>query len=136
MSKVTVAEMAAHVAQLCETHGIVVEAHSRGGRAFRRERRMKIRPVKSAASYAVALHEVGHILGRRQSQTRLCSEAGAWMWAREHALVWLPVMEQKQRASLASYLRWATRRYKHVSLPKPEDPFWTLLGQAAPEESA
>lgn len=136
MSRVTVAQMAAHVAHLCEMHEIVVEGHSRGGRAFRKERRVKIRPVKSAATYAVALHEVGHILGPWQSQTRLCSEAGAWIWAREHALVWTPTMEQKQRACLASYLRWATRRSNHVSLPKANHPFWTLLGQPAQEVSS
>ncbi|GLR77503.1 hypothetical protein TSO5_26130 [Azospirillum sp. TSO5] len=136
MSRVTVAQMAAHIAHLCETHEIVIEGHSRGGRAFRKERRVKIRPVKSAATYAVALHEVGHILGPWQSQTRLCSEAGAWMWAKEHALLWTPVMEQKLRACLASYMHWATRRSNHVSMPEPEHPFWALLGQPAPEASS
>jgi hypothetical protein len=59
-------------------------------------------PIRSAITYATALHEIGHILGPNQdspnSHTR---ERWAWQWARENALVWTGAME-----------RYATRALK------------------------
>mgnify|MGYP007079508835 CR=1 FL=1 len=50
-----------HVRELCLTHRITVISH-RSGRAWRKRRVIGIRPVKSSVTYAVALHEIGHIL--------------------------------------------------------------------------
>jgi hypothetical protein len=42
--------------------------------------------IRSAISYATALHEVGHFLGRHQrSRSRLVRERWAWVWARRNA---------------------------------------------------
>jgi hypothetical protein len=44
-------------------------------------------PIRSAISYATALHEIGHILGRYQDSRRsLVRERWAWQWARETLL--------------------------------------------------
>jgi hypothetical protein len=59
-------------------------------------------PVRSAVSYAVALHEIGHIKGRNQkSRNEIVRERAAWQWARDNALVWTPEMERRAAEALA-----------------------------------
>ena len=60
-------DYAAHIARICKIEDIEVRSHSSGGRAWRKKRLIAIRPVKSAVTYAIALHEIGHILGPRQN---------------------------------------------------------------------
>jgi hypothetical protein len=115
----------AHIARICKIEDITVENHSRGGRAYRRERRIKIRPVKSAITYAVALHEIGHILGPRQCGTRLDKEVGAWEWAQEHALEWTDTMTAKMRDCLQSYLR-KVKRSPHMRQPHADHPIFRM----------
>jgi hypothetical protein len=63
-----------------------------------------IMPIRSAISYATALHEIGHILGRHQrSPDTLVRERWAWRWAKENALIWTPAMEKHCSVSLAWY---------------------------------
>jgi hypothetical protein len=119
--------MRRHVETICRDEGIRVLPHSRGGRASREHRIIAIRPVKSAITYAVALHELGHVLGPWQSQPRLHAEAGAWKWAKEVAHVWTPVMEEKMSRSLHTYVLWAERR-RGVKMPDEGHEFWALLG--------
>jgi hypothetical protein len=45
--------------------------------------------IRSAVSYATALHELGHCLGRYQaSRSVMTVERWAWRWAKENALIW------------------------------------------------
>ncbi len=118
-------DYAAHITRLCKIEDIAVESHSRGGRAYRRDRRIKIRPVKSAITYAIALHEIGHILGPRQSGTRLDKEVGAWEWAQEHALEWTDAMTGKMRDCLQSYLR-KVKRSPHMRQPYAGHPIFGM----------
>ena len=61
-------------------------------------------PIRSAITYATALHELGHILGRYQNSRRqLVRERWAWQWARDNALIWTPTMEKVARASTTWY---------------------------------
>jgi hypothetical protein len=63
-----------------------------------------IPPIKSSVSYAVALHEIGHICGRhRASRYRMVRERDAWSWAKTNALGWTETMERHRDASLAWY---------------------------------
>ena len=121
-------DMRLHVATICRDEGIRVLPHSRGGRASKDHRIIAIRPVKSAITYAVALHELGHVLGPWQSLPRLYAEAGAWKWAKEVAGIWTPVMEEKMSRSLHSYVLWAERRAPRIKLPEDGHEFWMLLG--------
>jgi hypothetical protein len=98
-----------HIARVCKIEDITVESHSTGGRAYRRQRRIKIRPVKTSITYAVALHEIGHILGPRQNGTRLDKEVGAWEWAQANAFEWTDSMTAKMQSCLRSYLAKAAR---------------------------
>lgn len=118
-----IAVFAGHVEFLLTTHSIAVEWRATsGGRAWRRNRKVRIAPIKTAISYAVALHEIGHVLGRNPP-ARLDKEAAAWDWARKHALTWTPVMEKKMQRCLDSYARWAKRRHGVV---KHSDAFESL----------
>jgi hypothetical protein len=150
--RITGATMAAHVAQLVEQHDVEVVAHARGGRSWRKARRIAIRPVKTTVTYSTALHELGHVLGPWQTGGRLEAEAGAWRWALDNALpgTVTPVFHLDVRRSLASYARWAAIRngwdLTHdrnglpvidvtgpvkpgaPKLPADDHPFWQLLG--------
>jgi hypothetical protein len=100
---------AQHVERIIASHGLTVTAHSRGGRANRRRKTIAIRPVKTAITYAVALHELGHVLGKSAAH-RLDREANAWKWAKENAIEWTGPMETKMRACLLSYQQWQSRK--------------------------
>lgn len=112
--------------RICKIEDIQVESHSRGGRAYRRKRLIKIRPVKSEITYAIALHEIGHILGKRQSGTRLDKEVGAWEWAIEHAHRWTLPMTRTMRRCLQSYKDAAESRPRWRK-PDADHPIHAML---------
>lgn len=102
--------MADHIEQIANYNGIaVVYKENCAARGWRKARRIRIRPVRTANTYAIALHEIGHVLGRRQSQTRLYAEIGAWEWAKNNAGFWSSVMTSKMRRCLDSYVQWSKR---------------------------
>jgi hypothetical protein len=105
--KVSIAAMHEHVATLIEQHEIAAYRVDRPTRAQSLGKfcwEIHIAPVKSAISYAVALHEIGHLLGRHQESRKvMVRERWAWIWARQHALAWTPAMERQARESLEWY---------------------------------
>jgi hypothetical protein len=135
----TTQQMQQHVERLAAENGITVGSHSSGGRAWRRSRIICIRPVKSACTYAIALHELGHILGPDQSKTRMLKEAGAWKWAIDNRLK-LSASQRRtwdavQQRCLQSYHRKAVRKHARgvvnaPTMPDPSHHFWTLAGVA------
>lgn len=113
MVGVTVAELHQHILELCLKHGVTVQWRtSNRGTAYRKERRVSIPLVRSARTYALALHELGHVLGQ-QSGRRLDQEVQAWQWAKANALVWTFDMQDKLRSCLLSYVKWAERRQRN-----------------------
>ena len=125
--------MAFHIIVLTVKNGITVGKHSSGGRAWRKAKYIKIRPVLSSITYAVALHEIGHILGPEQNKSCLYSEAGAWKWAKENALVWTAPMEKTMKKSLGTYYDWAVNKWERgvknrPTIPENEHYFWKFLG--------
>ena len=101
----------AHIFLIASENNIEIAGHSSGGRAYRRSRRVKIRPVKSPVTYAVALHEFGHVLGRNSGR-RVDKEVQAWEWAKANALVWTRRMNDTKRDALQSYVKWAERKQR------------------------
>lgn len=89
-------------------------------------------PIKTDTQYAVALHELGHVVSPRQvpitssdtvalsgaehtglsargalSAAYLFNELDAWQWAREHAIEWTEEMTAEEQRCLRSYAgRW------------------------------
>lgn len=120
--KATVRQMAEHVDALLARHGIVVEWREAGakGTAYPTKRLVKISPVKTAISYAVALHEIGHVQTWKRRHSRLASEIAAWGWARENALCWTAVMNRCQERCMGSYMGWAaTKLNRGVNIVVP-----------------
>ena len=106
-----VSEMAAHVWQIADENLVTVGSHSSGGAAYRKSRVITIRPVKSIVTYAIALHELGHVLGR-QSGIRLEREGDAWQWAIDNALPDALTARFYAEANrcLSGYVEWVRRR--------------------------
>ena len=109
---VTVAQMRAHIRQLCAANRIEINYGRHASASYLSDRNhgavlapeIWIRPVRSPRAYAVALHEIGHILGRHQlSGVALTRERWAWDSARRNALQWTPAMERQARWCLESY---------------------------------
>lgn len=121
-------QMAAHVELLAEQIGVTINTSSAGGRAVIQDRVIEIRPVRSPITYAIALHELGHIaIGHRSMKIgRLAEEGEAWAWARDNALVWTDTMDAKARKCVTSYFRSYDRpsRRNRTRWPEPNDPVW------------
>lgn len=88
--------------------------------------------MKSRVSYAIALHEIGHILGPWQNGTTLEREAGAWKWARENALVWSKVMDRTMHKGMRSYLELAIEESQNLfkrplKIPERDHYFWQCV---------
>lgn len=106
-----------HIEQLCRKHGIRWQrdcsrpSQSRGVVDPAHEiAEIHTPPIRSAISYAAALHEVGHVLGQHQhSQRIMVREGWAWRWARAHAMIWTPRMEHSRQEALAWYAPRAAR---------------------------
>jgi hypothetical protein len=108
-----VEQMQNHIASLCEANEIVYqfndgkEPDAAWGSYYLRE--IEIPPITDECSYATALHEVGHILGRYQlSEVILVRERWAWKWAKRSALDWTGAMERRAGRSL-KYYEWNPR---------------------------
>lgn len=59
--------------------------------------------------YAVALHEIGHVVLKHRASwfdsiQRVQSEAEAWEWARAEAHWWMPAMQEVAAVAFSTYL--------------------------------
>ena len=126
--------MDSHIAQLCAEHRIELTGGSSRGRAIRwRGGRLEISipEIRGQVSYFIALHEIGHLVGRGRSAPRLEAEANAWLWALERAAV-KPTDATLRSISkrLYGYLEWArNRQHRRVPprIPPRDHAFWSLL---------
>ena len=122
--------LAKHIDELCEKHQItILNRSSHGGRASKRDRTISIKPVKTQRTYITALHEIGHIVGRGRSGTRLQQEAAAWQYVLDTSIVALaPGTYRAMLRFLTTYLKAsekaALRNTGRYILPKDNDPFW------------
>jgi hypothetical protein len=130
--------MEAHIEDLCREHGIELVGASSRGRAIRwrgGKLEISIPPIRGQVSYFIALHEIGHLVGRGRSAPRLESEANAWLWALDHGVVEpTPATLRSISRRLRGYLDWArNRQYRRVPprIPPHEHPFWALLELAS-----
>lgn len=106
----------------------------KGTADYKPTRRIRIPVITNSSRYFVALHEIGHIMGK-QPGTRLEQEYAAWRWALDNTVappdesVWLEI-----HASLRTYIEWAkARQYRQHSrpvIPPRTHPLWALMAQA------
>src|SRR5258706_14214903 len=102
-ARLTVQDMHQDVIDLCSKHEIACTWCQRPSQAWAAKdfEEICIPPIKSPISYATALHEIGHILGRYQrSSDSMVREHWAWQWAKRNALIWTPVMDRCADSSL------------------------------------
>jgi hypothetical protein len=129
--------MEAHIEDLCRQYGIELVGSSARGRAIRwRGGRLEISipPIRGQVSYLIALHEIGHLVGKGRSAPRLESEANAWLFALEHTVVEpTPATLRSISRRLRGYLEWArNRQHRRVPprIPPRDHAFWRLLALA------
>lgn len=117
-------ELAEHIQWLCMKHGItIIHRKSYGGWARKRDRTISIKPVKTERTYIVALHEIGHIVGRHRSGRRLEQEGAAWDFVLEQSIVPLSLASYAfMLKCLQSYLHRAARR--GMTVPDRGHRFW------------
>jgi hypothetical protein len=123
--KRSIEDMQRHVEQLCRRHDINYWNSKRRTYSLQEVREIFAPPIRSAVSYGVVLHEIGHILGRHQQSRRtLTRETWAWNWARSNALIWTPAMERCAGDALAWYAPRAAKidRRRFRWSPKPAPP--------------
>jgi hypothetical protein len=107
LERMELEKMREHVMALIEEHDIIVSWCKRPWRATGCKElwEIPIPPIKSAISYATALHEIGHILGRFQSsRSKMVREKWAWRWAEANALLWTTGMERDRLSCLEWYV--------------------------------
>lgn len=126
-------DMSAHVHALAELHAVEVElgATNARGRAWRHPRKIRIPPVVNARTYAIALHELGHVISPSQRGLRVDREVDAWDWAKAHALEWSERMDSTRASCLTQYARWASRRQandpRHRRFIHDRHPIWRYV---------
>lgn len=92
-------------------------------------RLVTIAPVGDETTYAVALHEMGHVVARHgmsgvgvdnpcrsidDVKKKILAEQAAWDWAQANALEWTVAMEQNKQISLHNYEEWALNFVKKI----------------------
>ncbi len=113
-SEATADAMRAHIERLLAQHEIrhywikgtaAADAYALRDSVF--GDRIGIPRVRGELTYALALHEIGHILGAHQNSPDVMTrEREAWRWARDNAIKWTPKMEHYAARLLLSYERW------------------------------
>jgi hypothetical protein len=93
--------------------------------------------IRSRASYTVAMHELGHILGPWQGASVLLREAGAWKWARENCLQWGKIEEKTMHRGMVSYYNMAVfenlkGKKRPLAIPPKGHYFWSCLPATTP----
>ena len=86
------------------------------------QRRVFVRTITDETSYAVALHEMGHVGHPRgflrtletehDAHLKVQEEENAWFLARSHALDWTVAMEMVYKQAIATYYEAARREVR------------------------
>lgn len=123
----TVQELSTHAHQLADAFNVVLDEDKtrdwRTSCADPRTRRAFLSTITDHRTYAIALHEMGHLsapsgylpsyaLAQPFTETpewarffalKLEEETAAWEWAKHYALVWTEEMEAMYRYALGGY---------------------------------
>jgi hypothetical protein len=116
----TVAKLAQHAREIARTFNITLDESLPPGRRAGANPVLRVilcEPITTEEAYAVAMHEMGHILhpnGYVRGETRssgplqehrfkLLEEDAAWEWARHYALDWSPTMEHIAQVTRSTY---------------------------------
>jgi hypothetical protein len=70
---------------------------------------VNIPAVVDSGTFAVSMHELGHVATYRPGMTKSQRETEAWWFARKRSCVWLPASEHALHKSLSTYSSYAER---------------------------
>jgi hypothetical protein len=93
------------------------------------KRAIVIGTIVDETTYAVALHELGHVLSPTGAvfdpaqDLELLREESAWAWARHHALDWSPAMDHVAQWAFGTYER--KRAATRAPLPTTKHIDWS-----------
>jgi hypothetical protein len=115
-------ELRAQIFQFCAENKISIVFLPKNGEACSDEEQptIYIYPIKTMKTYAIALHELGHLLSaqaRKHSMTglgRLAKESYAWRWAKKNAKCWTDTAEKHKNQCLASYRKNLNPPQDHI----------------------
>lgn len=114
-----------HIETICKINDITINiSPGSAGRSWTKNRIIRIPEIKTGITYAISLHEIGHILSNHSGR-RLEKEVQAWEWAMKNAIEWTQPMNQAMERRLGSYLRWCQRR-KGAWVPPADHPAWRM----------
>src|SRR5690606_41257142 len=111
-------KLAGHITSLCSKHALkVVWLKNKDFKqveafVYKGIRQLKLLPITSPARYAIALHEIGHVLTKSRHKPLLFREALAWESAKKNALFWSLPMQRARAKGLQSYVSIALQEYK------------------------
>ncbi len=144
--------MKAHVAALCEAHGIRCRTLLGGWGQYAQAApplrwkpgrpTIRIEAVDSLRRYYVALHEIGHVVNpdarSPRPSRRLVAELAAWQWAMGEAKAPpSPGVGRCIAEALIGYVGWAVRRRangrRSHGIPGPDGELWTFIEAMDPQ---
>ncbi len=112
-----------HVLKLCKFYAVRYRRYNKSNSkrdpddayAVKRREFVYIPEITNEINYAIALHEIGHIM--TGSKGLYSSEFLAWQWAYEHAFLWSDTMDRFKNECLASYEKFAQENNLKHSIP-------------------
>jgi hypothetical protein len=118
----TAAELDAHARSLAHENRVLVDTRNGSrGAARRRDRLIRIPPIRGQVSYLVALHEIGHVAVKPEPPLRLGQEVAAWRWALANSLVEPSAASYRAIASRLGTYEQRAHRWGGMKVP-PEFP--------------
>lgn len=131
-----------HVDDIAARQGIVVDVSTtkrpraeHASPKYGRPARIVIRPIMGQVSYAIALHELAHLVSRgNRMMNQLEREADSWRWVLCESRVELtPATCARVRQQLKSYYERAMLKAmlgrRGAKLPEPESLYWEVMAE-------
>lgn len=138
--RATPAELREHALLIAHNNGFKVrqELYQAGqAQVWLKERIVICAPIRSALTYFIVLHELGHVLNdrSRKAKTVLWSEWEAWQWAVDRALIHPPNPIKRR---IGEYLKTyhdshsdlAKRLRMEVKYPPKGSLYWMMIDWA------
>ncbi len=126
-------ELTQHVQALCVLHTVTLFPSHRPF-SLPEMRSVHVPLIRDVETYAINLHEIGHVVTWEASQKRLESEVQAWLYAQRTAKVWDATADILMAEALRSYVIWAMLgRPGKRWMPPADHKLWELARMRRPD---
>ena len=118
-----------HFVKLCIGLGVKYGyiSYSGGVKAYLKDNVVLVKKIKGTRSYAMALHELGHLTIKKKRATKFMEEWSAWRWAIENSLEWTHGMTGTMRKCLESYILYCALEQNGRGLPPDSHSIWKIM---------